>query len=44
MLSRPEILEIEVNPLSVGPKGAGATALDALVITASEAPGGVAFG
>jgi acyl-CoA synthetase (NDP forming) len=42
MLSRPEILEIEVNPLSVGPKGAGATALDALVITVSEDPGGVA--
>jgi acyl-CoA synthetase (NDP forming) len=36
LLTRPEILEIEVNPLSVGPKGAGAIALDALVIIGGE--------
>jgi acyl-CoA synthetase (NDP forming) len=36
MLTRPEILEIDVNPLAVHPKGEGATALDALVIVASE--------
>ena len=37
MLTRPEILEIEVNPLRVYPKGEGVAALDALVVTTSEA-------
>lgn len=34
MLTRREILEIEVNPLVVHPEGEGVTALDALVIVA----------
>ncbi|HZY11421.1 MAG TPA: acetate--CoA ligase family protein [Beijerinckiaceae bacterium] len=33
MLTHPEIDEIDVNPLMVHPRGEGATALDALVVT-----------
>jgi hypothetical protein len=36
MLTRPEILEIEVNPLVARAEGEGVMALDALVITAGE--------
>ncbi len=34
MLAHPEIVEIDVNPLVVHPRGEGATALDALIVTA----------
>ena len=33
MMTRPEIVEIDINPLVVHPKGQGATALDALIVT-----------
>jgi acetate---CoA ligase (ADP-forming) len=33
MLTEPEIDEIDVNPLMVHPRGEGATALDALIVT-----------
>ena len=33
LLSRPEITEIEVNPLIAHPRGQGVTALDALIVT-----------
>jgi acyl-CoA synthetase (NDP forming) len=33
MLTQPEIDEIDVNPLMVHPRGEGATALDALIVT-----------
>jgi acyl-CoA synthetase (NDP forming) len=36
LLTQPEILELEVNPLVVRPGGEGVTALDALVITVSR--------
>jgi acyl-CoA synthetase (NDP forming) len=35
MQSVPSIMEIEINPLVAHPKGQGATALDALVVTKS---------
>ena len=34
MQTHPEITEIDINPLVVHPKGQGATALDALIVTA----------
>ena len=34
MQTVPEIIEIDVNPLMVHAKGTGATALDALIVTA----------
>jgi succinyl-CoA synthetase beta subunit len=33
MLTQPEIDEIDINPLMVHPRGQGATALDALIVT-----------
>ena len=33
MLTVPEIIEIDVNPLVVHPRGQGVTALDALIVT-----------
>jgi acyl-CoA synthetase (NDP forming) len=33
MLTQPEIDEIDINPLMVHPRGEGATALDALIVT-----------
>jgi acyl-CoA synthetase (NDP forming) len=36
MTARPEITEIDINPLTVLPSGQGATALDALIITRRE--------
>jgi hypothetical protein len=33
MTARPEIIEIDVNPLAVLPAGQGAIALDALIVT-----------
>jgi acyl-CoA synthetase (NDP forming) len=33
MLTQPEIDEIDINPLMVHPRGKGATALDALIVT-----------
>jgi hypothetical protein len=33
MLTHPEIVEIDVNPLMVYGKGQGAVALDALIVT-----------
>lgn len=38
MRARPDIAEVDVNPLMVHAAGDGATALDALIITGSEAP------
>ena len=38
MRARPEIAEVDVNPLMVHPAGHGATALDALIITGGGAP------
>ncbi len=37
MLGNPQIEEIEINPLSVGPAGQGAVALDALIILSDGA-------
>jgi succinyl-CoA synthetase beta subunit len=34
MRAAPDITEIDVNPLMVHPEGQGATALDALIVTA----------
>jgi acyl-CoA synthetase (NDP forming) len=34
--SHPEILEIDINPIAVYPKGAGAVALDALIVAGSD--------
>jgi acetate---CoA ligase (ADP-forming) len=36
MMARPEITEIDINPLAVLPAGQGATALDALIVTRRE--------
>jgi acetate---CoA ligase (ADP-forming) len=36
MVARPEITEIDINPLSVLPAGQGAIALDALIVTQRE--------
>jgi acetate---CoA ligase (ADP-forming) len=36
MMARPEITEIDINPLTVLPAGQGAIALDALIVTRSE--------
>jgi succinyl-CoA synthetase beta subunit len=33
MLTEPQIDEIDINPLVVHPRGQGATALDALIVT-----------
>jgi succinyl-CoA synthetase beta subunit len=33
MMARPEINEIDINPLTVLPSGQGAIALDALIVT-----------
>jgi hypothetical protein len=33
MLTQPAIEEIDINPLMVHPRGQGATALDALIVT-----------
>jgi acetate---CoA ligase (ADP-forming) len=37
-VSHPEVLEAEINPVSVRAKGSGATALDALVRTTASSP------
>ncbi len=39
MLAHPEIVEIDVNPLVVHPRGEGATALDALIVTVLDERG-----
>ena len=36
MQTTPGIVEVDVNPLMVHAKGQGATALDALIVAASE--------
>jgi succinyl-CoA synthetase beta subunit len=36
MTARPEISEIDINPLTVLPSGQGAIALDALIVTRHE--------
>ena len=36
MRARPEIVEIDINPLMVHAAGRGATALDALIVTTGE--------
>ena len=33
MLARPEIIEIDLNPVAVRAQGDGAVALDALIVT-----------
>jgi succinyl-CoA synthetase beta subunit len=33
MRARPDIVEVDINPLMVHPAGQGATALDALIVT-----------
>jgi succinyl-CoA synthetase beta subunit len=38
MRARPDITEVDVNPLMVHAAGHGATALDALIVTGGEAP------
>jgi acyl-CoA synthetase (NDP forming) len=38
MRARPDITEVDVNPLMVHADGDGATALDALIVTGGEAP------
>ena len=40
MRARPDITEVDINPLMVHAAGRGATALDALIITAGADPGG----
>ena len=37
MRAHPEIVEVDINPLMVHAEGAGATALDALIVTAGGA-------
>ena len=36
MRTRPDIVEIDINPLMVHADGQGATALDALIVTAAK--------
>jgi acetate---CoA ligase (ADP-forming) len=36
MSARPEIIEIDINPLAVLPSGQGAIALDALIVAHPE--------
>jgi acyl-CoA synthetase (NDP forming) len=38
MMARPEIIEIDVNPLAVMPAGQGAIALDALIVARTDLP------
>jgi succinyl-CoA synthetase beta subunit len=38
MMARPEISEIDVNPLAVMPAGQGAIALDALIVGRNDLP------
>jgi acyl-CoA synthetase (NDP forming) len=38
MMARPEIIEIDINPLAVMPAGQGAIALDALIVARNDLP------